>query len=477
MAGIYLHIPFCKQACSYCDFYFITSLQYRDAFVDRLIREIRSYKNTPFIEHTFETIYLGGGTPSVLSVDQIDRILNAVRNTFPVDPKEFTMEMNPDNVTTEYLNGLLDVGIQRASMGVQSFQPDLLEFMHRAHDRREALECFEILSQTGFPSYSVDLIYGNPNQSIDQLDRDLDQLIEFDPPHVSAYSLTIEPDTRLGKQHELGRLNPLPDEKVAEHFERVVERLEEAGVYQYEVSNFSKPGSEALHNSGYWTHENYLGMGPAAHSFWWPEGQDRAVRWENKPDIRSYLSEEVMQEHKKRSSDSPLQKHSSHLSSRSTAPGKPSDHRKYDSNHTSGPSGQEEKASKKRKSDTDFQNAGGTTKDRASDRMTGYTQNENVEGSRLDEPETSRCPTPQREEEFLSLDQLAEERIMMGLRTREGVTQRELEQTYQYKLSKKQRNYLQRKINEGKLRSKDPIRLTKDGLKIADSIILDLVSM
>lgn len=476
MAGIYLHIPFCKQACSYCDFYFITSLQYRDAFVNRMVREIRSYRNTPFVEHTFETIYLGGGTPSVLSVDQIDRILQTIRETFPIEPKEVTMEMNPDNVTTDYLNGLLNVGIQRASMGVQSFQPDLLEFMHRAHDRREALECFEILSKTGFPSYSVDLIYGNPNQTLDQLDRDLDQLITFDPPHVSAYSLTIEPDTRLGKQHELGRLDPLPDENVAEHFERVVKRLEEAGMYQYEVSNFSKPGSEALHNSGYWTHENYLGMGPAAHSFWWPEGQDRAVRWENKPDIRSYLSEEVMQEHKKRPADSSLQKHSSQHSSILSAPGKPSRHRKYDSNYTPDSSGQQKEADNKSESDMNLQNAGDASEDRPADRATGATDSEDAD-SRSHDSEATRCPTPQREEEFLSLDQLAEERIMMGLRTRSGVTQRELEQTYQYKLNNNQRNYLQRKMNEGKLRSKDPIRLSREGLKIADSIILDLVSM
>ncbi len=377
MAGIYIHIPFCKQACSYCDFYFITQMKYRDDFVSRLLEEIRSYRDTLYTDEPIHTIYLGGGTPSVLPVEQIGQILDAIEDTFDVRPKEITMEMNPDNVTADYLNALREAGIHRASMGVQSFNPDLLEFMHRAHDREEALRCLQLLDETGFPTYSVDLIYGNPGQSTDQLASDLEELVQFDPPHVSAYSLTIEPNTRLGKQHELGRLDPLPDERVAEHFELVVDRLEAEGLKQYEVSNYSKPGQEAHHNAGYWTHVPYIGVGPSAHSFWWAD--DRPVRWYNKPDIMAYLS-------------------------------------------------------------------GGNT-------------------------------APVRYAEELTHRQLAEERIMMGLRTREGVGIKELEERYDYRLNDRQLAYLQQKRDEGRVRSVDPVRLTSEGLKIADAIILDLVSM
>lgn len=352
-------------------------MTYRDDFVSRLLEEIRSFRDTIYTDEPIHTIYLGGGTPSVLPVDQIGQILDAIEHTFDVYPKEITMEMNPDNVTAEYLNALRETGIHRASMGVQSFNPELLEFMHRAHDREEALRCLQLLDETGFPTYSVDLIYGNPGQSTDQLARDLEQLIRFDPPHVSAYSLTIEPNTRLGKQHELGRLEPLPDERVAEHFELVVDRLEAAGLKQYEVSNFSKPGQEAYHNAGYWTHVPYIGLGPSAHSFWWTDGQP--VRWYNKPDIKAYLSTD------------------------------PSDPVLYS--------------------------------------------------------------------EELTSRQLAEERIMMGLRTREGVGMEELEEIYDYRMNDRQRRYLEKKRDEGRVQSVDPVRLTSEGLKIADAIILDLVSM
>ncbi len=379
MAGIYIHIPFCKQACSYCDFYFITSLEYREQFVTRLLKEIRSYRGSKFTDEPVETIYLGGGTPSVLSADQLHQILEEVRDTFDVRVKEVTMEMNPDNVSAEYLNALLEIGVDRASMGVQSFDPDLLEFMHRAHDRDEALECLRLLSETGFPTYSVDLIYGNPGQSTDCLKQDLDELLAFDPPHVSAYSLTIETDTRLGKQYELGRLDPLPDEKVARHFEMVVDRLAEQGIQQYEVSNYSKPGQQAVHNAGYWSHKPYIGLGPSAHSFWWKKGKDAPVRWYTKQDIKTYLS-----------------------------------------------------------------------------------------GDRRQLIE---------ETEQLTRRQLADERIMMGLRTRKGIAVDELSSRYGYDLNQRQQSYLDQKKQEGIVKRLDPIQLTFEGLKIADALILDLVSM
>lgn len=372
MSGIYLHIPFCKQACSYCDFYFVTRTSEREHFVNRLVEEITNYGDTEYVEEPIKTIYFGGGTPSLLEPEQIERILKAIDEVFELDCREITLEMNPDDVTREFLSDLKSIGINRASMGVQTFQPHLLEFMHRAHTREEALHCLETLSKSQFEVFTVDLIYGNPDQTEKQLEEDLDTFIKFNPPHISAYSLTIEENTRLGKQVEMGRIAPPPDEKVARHFDIVNARLKEHGIQRYEVSNYSLPGHEAVHNSSYWEHENYLGFGPGAHSFWWGE---QAMRWSKERDLRSYLRLEA-----------------------------------------------------------------GT------------------------------------EKEKLTLKQLAEERLMMGLRTRKGVGVDELKQKYNYALSEKQREYLRHGEEEGNLTIDDRIVLTDKGIKIADAIVLDLVT-
>jgi len=378
VSGIYLHIPFCKQACSYCDFYFVTRKGERDAFVDSLIKEIRSYSNTGYVEEKIETLYVGGGTPSLLSPEQLERVFTAVRNTFDTDIKELTIEMNPDDVSQEYLEELRKLGVNRASMGVQSFNPDLLRFMNRAHTRQEALKSLELLSKLGFQTFTVDLIYGNPGQSLEELEKDIRELLNFNPLHVSAYSLTIESGTRLGKQVELGRLAPPEDDKVADHFKLLNELLCDAGIHRYEVSNYSKPGHEAVHNSNYWKHRNYLGMGPGAHSFWW-EGNNDATRWNNKADLRKYLSDDR-------------------------------------------------------------------------------------EG--LEE-----------EKDTLSLEQLAEERIMMGLRTREGIRKNEMKDRYNYEFNDRQLNYLEKRESEAKVQVDDSITLTDKGIAIADAIILDLITM
>lgn len=289
MSGLYLHIPFCKQACSYCDFYFVTRQEQKERFVQELISEIEAKKDSNFINEKVETIYFGGGTPSLLSAQQIESILEAIDKVFPLDLKEVTLEMNPDDVSSKYLSELKSVGITRASMGVQTFDEDLLRFMNRAHSREEALSCLEALSASGINAFTVDLIYGNPNQTIEMLEKDIETLLSFNPPHISAYSLTIEPRTRLGKQLELGRIIEPDDEFVATHFDLVEEKLRKAGINQYEVSNFSKPGFEAKHNSAYWSHENYLGLGPGAHSFWRDKEKNSAERWNNKSDLNKYL--------------------------------------------------------------------------------------------------------------------------------------------------------------------------------------------
>lgn len=374
MSGIYIHIPFCKQACSYCDFYFVTRQNNRQAYVKALIQEIQSYSGTSFTDEPVETIYFGGGTPSLLSAAEVESILSAVRETFWVEAKEITFEMNPDDVTADYLQDLRSAGITRASMGVQSFQPELLEFMHRAHNRDEALKCLELLSTSGFESFTVDLIYGNPGQTWQELSDDLNTLLTFNPPHISAYSLTVEKNTALGKKVELGRITPPPDETVADQFELVGKRLKGHGIYRYEVSNYSKPGLEACHNSNYWNHKNYLGLGPAAHSFWWG---DQPRRWQNKSDLRGYLD----------------------------SPGK------------------------------------------------------------------------QKNEEILSRHQLAEEQIMLGLRTHAGVSLETLSRHYSYDLNDEQKAYLRRREQQNILNYGESIRLTESGLLIADAITLDLVSL
>lgn len=377
MAGIYIHIPFCKQACSYCDFYFVTQKKLVEPFTDALIQEIRSFRDTVYSDEPIETIYIGGGTPSQLSADQLQQIFNALDETFLLQPEEVTMEMNPDDVTPEYLKSLLDTGVNRASMGIQSFDEKLLEFMHRVHTNQEAIKALEHLHTAGFPTFTADLIYGNPGQTLDMLEADIDQLLKFDPPHISAYSLTVEPKTRLGKQVELGRISPPDDEKVSAHFDLLTKKLRSAGLQRYEVSNYSKPGKEAVHNSNYWRHENYLGLGPAAHSFWWVNRE--AKRWENKPDIKSYL--------------------------------------------------------------------------------------DNTKGQN------------RKNYEVLDLKGLAEERLMLGLRTVWGVSRVELKDRYQYELNTKHEQWLTYQKEKGMFEMEDDvIRLTSEGLKIADLLTVDLLS-
>ncbi|TVQ68669.1 MAG: radical SAM family heme chaperone HemW, partial [Balneolaceae bacterium] len=274
MSGIYIHIPFCKQACSYCDFYFVTRDRLIPEFVDALVHEITAVPagdGSPFPGDAVRTLYLGGGTPSRLPLSQLERIFDALHRHFDLSGlTECTAEMNPEDVTAELLAGLRGLGVTRLSMGIQSFQPELLEFMHRAHSAPEAHRALESVVRAGFTSFSVDLIYGCPGQTEAQLQDDLDQLLAYDPPHLSAYSLTIEPRTRLGKQAELGRLKPADDETVVRQSRLIRDVLGANGIHQYEISNYARHGHEAEHNSAYWCHENYLGMGPAAHSFYWP---------------------------------------------------------------------------------------------------------------------------------------------------------------------------------------------------------------
>lgn len=267
MPGIYIHIPFCKQACYYCDFHFSTNHELQKAMVEAICREIemqKDYLNGAAID----TIYFGGGTPSLLPPHELNAILQTVHSVHAVKPQaEITLEANPDDLNKTYLKAIYDLGINRLSIGIQTFHDDLLRFMNRAHDRVTALKTFEEARDAGFSNISIDLIYSIPNQDDIRWHEDIKQALSLKPEHISCYSLTIEPQTVFGKWSVAGKLKPVADEVAARQLELLMEKLLAAGYEHYEISNFALPGRYAQHNSSYWKQENYLGIGPSAHSF------------------------------------------------------------------------------------------------------------------------------------------------------------------------------------------------------------------
>ncbi len=267
MAGIYIHIPFCKQACYYCDFHFSTNQTLRAEMVMAIAREIGIQKD--YLGHEpVNTIYFGGGTPSVLSPDEIHRLLQAIYELHSVaQDAEITLETNPDDLTEEYLQQIRQAGVNRLSIGIQTFHDDLLRYMNRAHDRTTALKTFEAARQAGFANISLDLIYSIPGQDDNRWKADIEQALLLEPQHISCYSLTIEPQTVFGKWASSGKIKLIPDDLAAHQFEILMDRLQQAGYEHYEISNFSLPGFYSRHNSSYWRQENYLGVGPSAHSF------------------------------------------------------------------------------------------------------------------------------------------------------------------------------------------------------------------
>lgn len=379
-AGIYIHIPFCKQACSYCDFYFETSLKHRNTFIDKLIEEITYYRQTAFAEMNISTIYFGGGTPSRLHAEEWSKIMSALYKTFRIlSDAECTAEVNPEDITPEYLSHLHDTGVNRLSIGIQSFKPDILEFMNRAHTSETAKKALLYISGSKFINWTADLIYGNPGQSLEEFKDDVYNLLEFNPKHISSYSLTVEPHTRLGSWVRKKIVVPQDDENVANQLQWLSEYLESEGFIHYEVSNFAKPGFESIHNSSYWSHVNYLGLGPSAHSFLWGANNTSASRWKNSSSLRDYM---------------------------------------------------------------------------------------NLNFTEIKE-----------NEEHLSRNILAEERIMTGLRTKKGITLDELSSRYNYNIGQNQQAYINQLKKNGYIIHNDgELALSKKGLLIADTVILELIS-
>ena len=266
MAGIYLHIPFCKKACHYCNFHFSTQTADMQIFVDTLIQEIVLQKS--YIKEPIETIYFGGGTPSLLEEAQLKEILAAIDAHFEIaDVIECTLEANPDDMHPSKIAAWKKIGINRLSIGIQSFQASALTWMNRAHTVEQSHAAIQMALDAGIDNLSIDLIYGTPSLSDQALMADLDWIAHYQIKHVSCYALTVEEKTALKKQIEKGQIENVDSEKQARHFEIVCARLKTMGLEHYEISNFAKPGFRSQHNSHYWSGETYLGLGPSAHSF------------------------------------------------------------------------------------------------------------------------------------------------------------------------------------------------------------------
>lgn len=267
MAGIYLHIPFCKQACNYCNFHFSTSLRQKEDMIAAISKEIVLQKNY-LEEQTVETIYFGGGTPSLLSADELMQLWDALERNFPrQELKEITLEANPDNLTADYIKALKDTPVNRLSIGIQSFHEKDLRYMNRAHDAREADYAVKAAQDKGFENISIDLIYGTPTMSDREWLENIATAIALKVPHISAYALTVEPRTALAYAIAKGASREPDNSQTAAQFQVLMEQLALAGYDHYEVSNFALPGKYAVHNTNYWMGKHYLGLGPSAHSF------------------------------------------------------------------------------------------------------------------------------------------------------------------------------------------------------------------
>ena len=267
MAGLYIHIPFCKQACHYCNFHFSTSLKQKDRMIVAILQELALRKDY-INRETLDTIYFGGGTPSLLSQKDLALIFEKINQLYSIHEKaEITLEANPDDLSKEKLAALKNTPINRLSIGVQSFFEADLQFMNRAHNATEAKTCIQNAQAIGFNNLTIDLIYGSPTTTNSHWEQNIQTVLDFEIPHISCYCLTVEPNTALEHFVKKGKAEAVDEEKAAQQFEILMKRLKTAGYEHYEISNFAKPDWHARHNSNYWLGATYLGIGPAAHSF------------------------------------------------------------------------------------------------------------------------------------------------------------------------------------------------------------------
>ena len=267
MAGIYIHIPFCKRRCIYCDFFSTIQSEKKPTYIHALCQELEMRKNYLKGEE-IETIYLGGGTPSQLTEKELNEIFTSLYNIYKVkEDAEITLEANPDDLTPEYVSMLRRLPINRISMGIQTFQEETLKLLHRRHTARQAIEAFQRCREAGFRNISIDLMYGLPGETLDTWKEDLQQAIALHPEHISAYHLIYEEGTALWKLRDEHQVEEADEDLSVTLFKNLIDELKQAGYQHYEISNFCLPGLHSRHNSSYWTGKKYLGCGPSAHSF------------------------------------------------------------------------------------------------------------------------------------------------------------------------------------------------------------------
>ena len=278
MAGIYIHIPFCKQACHYCDFHFSTNLKFQADLIEAIRKEF-FLQNHYLKGEKIETIYFGGGTPSILSALDVGNILTTINENFSVDSSaEVTLEANPDDLSREKLHALKAIGINRLSIGIQSFDDHILKFLNRVHDSAIAFDSVHAAREAGFKNISIDLIYAIPGQDLNAWKENIAKAIDLNPEHISSYSLTIEERTVFGKWASQNKMTVPDNDASASEMIALIDALESEGYDHYEVSNFAKPGYVSQHNSSYWRGKKYLGVGPSAHSY---DGQSRQYNISN----------------------------------------------------------------------------------------------------------------------------------------------------------------------------------------------------
>jgi len=280
MAGLYVHIPFCKQACYYCDFHFSTNQSQKTELVEQIAHEL--YLQGDYLQgEPIETIYFGGGTPSLLTAKELDSLFTAIHKNYHVlENPEITLEANPDDLSLIKLGEIQSAGINRLSIGIQSFDETILRFLNRAHTAQEAFLCLDHARKAGISNLSIDLIYSIPSQDDELLRKNLAEAIRLKPTHISAYSLTLEEKTVFGRWASHGKLTAMEENLSAGQFEIVMDTLTHHGYHHYEISNFCLPGYESKHNTSYWQQKKYLGVGPSAHSF---DGNSRQFTINNNP--------------------------------------------------------------------------------------------------------------------------------------------------------------------------------------------------
>ena len=267
MAGIYIHIPFCKTRCIYCDFYSTTCSNQTENFVNALCQELKNRKDY-LANEPIETIYFGGGTPSQLSIENFRQIFECIAQNFgQIEAKEITLEANPDDLTEEYVSQLAQLPFNRISIGIQTFNDDILKLLKRRHNALQAIEAVARCRRAGFNNISIDLIYGLPGETPDSWSKDIEQAISLGVEHISAYHLIYEEDTPLFQLRQQHKVKEVDEDSSLLFFEMLIDRLNEAGYEHYEISNFCKPGKYSQHNTSYWQGVPYLGCGPSAHSF------------------------------------------------------------------------------------------------------------------------------------------------------------------------------------------------------------------